>query len=94
MNGKDTGPIDTDGGNLSVRTANAAEKQNLPGTVWSVVHVDKKLKFKSAFLIKVGGPALAPDLFGVHIRIVGSDKREGDVARHSKWLLREHYRGK
>jgi Arc/MetJ-type ribon-helix-helix transcriptional regulator len=27
-------------------------------------------------------------------RFVGSDKREGDVARNSKRLLREHYRGK
>jgi hypothetical protein len=27
-------------------------------------------------------------------RFIGSDKREGDVARHSKRLLREHFRGK
>jgi hypothetical protein len=27
-------------------------------------------------------------------RFVGSDKREGDVARNSKRLLREHFRGK
>lgn len=27
-------------------------------------------------------------------RFVGSDKREGSAARHSKRLLREHYRGK
>ena len=27
-------------------------------------------------------------------RFVGSDKRSGDVARNSKRLLREHFRGK
>ena len=27
-------------------------------------------------------------------RFVGSDSRPGDVARHSKRLLREHFRGK
>jgi Arc/MetJ-type ribon-helix-helix transcriptional regulator len=27
-------------------------------------------------------------------RFVGSDKRQGDVARRSKRLLREHFRGK
>ena len=27
-------------------------------------------------------------------RFVGSDKRPGDVARHTKRLLREHFRGK
>ena len=27
-------------------------------------------------------------------RFIGSDKREGDVARHSKRLLRERFRGK
>jgi predicted DNA-binding protein len=27
-------------------------------------------------------------------RFIGSDKREGDVARNSKRLLREHFRGK
>jgi predicted DNA-binding protein len=27
-------------------------------------------------------------------KFIGSDKRQGDVARHSKRLLREHFRGK
>ncbi len=27
-------------------------------------------------------------------RFMGSDKRSGDVARHTKRLLREHFRGK
>jgi predicted DNA-binding protein len=27
-------------------------------------------------------------------RFIGSDKRPGDVARHTKRLLREHFRGK
>jgi len=47
VNGADTGEIRTDSGTLSVRPACAAEKQNLPGNVWSVVHVDKTLVFRS-----------------------------------------------
>ena len=27
-------------------------------------------------------------------RFIGSDKRKGDVARHTKRLLRDHFRGK
>ncbi len=36
------------------------------------------------------GPGLSPSAR----RFIGSDKRPGDVARHSKRLLREHFRGK
>lgn len=38
-----------------------------------------------------GTPALANPAAK---RFVGSDSREGDVARHSKRLLRQHFRGK
>lgn len=45
--GADTGPITADWGTLSVRPATAAETSSLPGTPWSVVHVDKTLRFQS-----------------------------------------------
>jgi hypothetical protein len=36
----------------------------------------------------------APDAYRASAKYRGSDKRPGDVARHSKRILREHFRGK
>lgn len=42
-------------------------------------------------LDKTGAP---PDVYKASAKFRGSDKRPGDVARHSKRLLREHFRNR
>ena len=43
------------------------------------------------FLEQAGAP---PNIYKASAKFRGSDKTPGDVARHSKRLLREHFRNK
>ena len=56
--------------------------------------VSKSEAIKRALEQLLSQQSRAPGHTPAALRFIGSDKRPGDVARHSKRLLREHFRGK
>jgi len=56
--------------------------------------ITKSEAVKQALEKLLGEPGAPPNAYKASARFRGHDKRSGDIARHTKRLLREHFRNR